>query len=204
MEDNYYIISKESVEEIKVKGSRFIGRSFIVSNPDEAMEQLNKIKKIEYAATHNCYAYHIGIDPQKIHFKYSDDGEPSGTAGKPIYDILHGSGLTNILVVVTRYFGGTKLGTGGLVKAYGETAKLVIEKSGRKELFITDILNFEIEFPLYDQFLKIANRIGATVLDSVFTDHVTLKIEIRQSQTANFKQDLIELTSGKINIESEN
>ena len=137
MDDLFYTIKSPAVYEIKVKGSRFIGETELVRNPDEALGALEHIRKREHAATHHCFAYRIGAGSQMT-CKYSDDGEPNGTAGRPIHDVLRGRGLTNTLVVVTRYYGGTKLGTGGLMKAYSEAARRGVEQSGLCEDFVTE------------------------------------------------------------------
>ncbi|MCK4606997.1 MAG: YigZ family protein, partial [candidate division Zixibacteria bacterium] len=118
MDDQYYEIAGPARIEIKRKGSRFIAETGAVSSVEEAHEQLETVRSREHAATHHCYAYRVGI-ADEARFKYSDDGEPGGTAGRPIYDVICGCEVTNALLVVTRYFGGTKLGTGGLARAYG-------------------------------------------------------------------------------------
>ena len=203
MTDHYLTIELESEEEIKIKNSRFIGRTFIVSTLDEMNEQLSAIRKREYNANHNCYAYIIGID-KNPQFKYSDDGEPGGTAGKPIYDFAKGSGATNLLVIITRYFGGTKLGTGGLVKAYGECAKLVLEKSGLKDNYITDKFSVILEFPLYNSLQQLINRIGAAQINADFSDRVFVQLEIRQTLSEKLLNEIRELSKGKAIIEKIN
>ncbi|MFZ5979741.1 MAG: IMPACT family protein [Candidatus Zixiibacteriota bacterium] len=200
MEDRFYTIEKEARAELKIKGSRFIGESFLVHTPDEAFDRLNAVRKREYAATHHCYAWQTGLREQTA-FKYSDDGEPNGTAGKPIYDVVLGGELTDILLVVTRYFGGTKLGTGGLARAYGDTAKQTLEKSGRKENFLKTRFRLELEFSLYDRWLKKIHALGATVTDSDFAERVTLTAEIRQSKADQLEASFIELTGGKGKID---
>ena len=108
------VITSEATAEVVEKKSRFIANLFYISSEDEAESKLNEIRKKHYDAKHNCYAYVIGKDAETL--KSSDDGEPSGTAGHPMLDILKGNNLTNCIAIVTRYFGGTLLGTGGLVK----------------------------------------------------------------------------------------
>ena len=201
MDDSYLTIENESVEEIKVKGSKFIARTFLAYSVEHALDCLQTVRKKEYSATHNCYAYLIGVNPKQQQFKYSDDGEPNGTAGRPIYDVISGSGATNLLVIVTRYFGGTKLGTGGLVKAYSESAKLAVTSSGIKENFLTDKYRVEIEFSLYDRINLIVNKIGTKVVGSDFSDSVTLTLEIRKSLSSRLCEDITELSSGKAKIE---
>jgi uncharacterized YigZ family protein len=201
MDDEYYTIAREASIETKVKGSRFIGESFLATSLDQALEKLESVRRREHAATHHCYAYLVGLDGETV-FKYSDDGEPNGTAGKPIYDVVCGAGITNVLVVVTRYFGGTKLGTGGLVRAYSDAARLALEGSGKKRHFITASFRVELEFPLYDRWLKIINRLDAKALNSDFSDIVRMDIDIRRSRASELQSAFVELTAGKGKIEA--
>ncbi|MBD3258602.1 hypothetical protein GF377_09240, partial [candidate division GN15 bacterium] len=172
MDDVYRIIKTEASAEIKVKGSRFIGETCMVATVDDALFRLEAIRKREYSATHHCYAYLVGLFKDQL-LKYSDDGEPNGTAGKPIYDVIEGSGASNLLCVVTRYFGGTKLGTGGLVRAYGEAARAAMDKSGIVEQFLTRRFRLVVEFSLYDQWQRLVHDIGAQVVSSDYADVVT-------------------------------
>jgi len=201
MKDHYCTIASEAVEEIKVKGSRFIGRIFEVTTDEEMTTQLTAIRKLEYNASHNCYAYLIGIDEKQRLFKYSDDGEPNGTAGKPIYDVLNGTGVTNALLIITRYFGGTKLGTGGLVKAYSECAKKTVESAGVKDNYLCDILAVELEFPMYNQFQLLLQKTGATQREADFSDIVKVEVEIRQTKCKKLIDEITGLTNGKAKIE---
>jgi len=200
MDDLFYTIKTPSQHEIKVKGSRFLAESELVRSVEEVQATLERIRKREYAATHHCYAYRVGLF-DGMTFKYSDDGEPSGTAGRPIYDVISGHDLNNILVVVTRYYGGTKLGTGGLVRAYSEAAKLVIKKSGLKENFITEALRLKIGFSLYDQLVRILHRYSATQTRADYSDVVTLVLEIRKSKVDELITEIVGLTGGKVKIE---
>jgi uncharacterized YigZ family protein len=200
MDDHYLTIAGEAATETKVKGSRFIGETFLVVSVDQAQEKLRAVRKREHAATHHCYAYRVGYGSDAA-FKYSDDGEPNGTAGKPIYDVVCGRELTNILVVVTRYFGGTKLGTGGLVRAYSEAAGWAVEKSGAKDNYLTDRFRIELDFKHYDQWARIANRLDAKVIKSDYSDVVTMEVEIRRTRSDELKAACTELTAGKGKIE---
>jgi uncharacterized YigZ family protein len=199
MDDSYFTIAAETSVELKFKNSRFIGETFLVSSAEEALEKLASVKKREYAANHHCYACRVGL-PKEIVFKYSDAGEPSGTAGKPIYDQLAGADVTNTLIVVTRYFGGTKLGTGGLTHAYIDTAKAALEKSGRSEHFILIHFDLTLDFGHYDRWQKILSRLGAAVVDSSFSDVITMQVAIRCSRADELKAAFIELTAGKAHI----
>ncbi len=203
MDDCYSTIDRAAVAETKVKGSRFIARAILAGTVEEARTHLEQVRKQEHAATHNCYAYIVGVPRENARYKYSDDGEPSGTAGKPIYDVIGGSNLTNVLLVVTRYFGGTKLGTGGLVKAYSEAAALALKKSGTRQQFITDRLKVQIDFSTYDHLKKTADRLGAIEVETDFSDKVRLILEIRQSRTEQLAAEISELSKGKARIEKE-
>ena len=200
MEDAYLTIASEAHSESKVKGSRFIGESFLVRSADEATARLDTVRKREFQATHHCYAYIVGL-PGNQQYKYSDDGEPGGTAGRPIYDTLLGRDLTDTLVVVTRYFGGTKLGTGGLARAYSDAARTVLELSGVKTVYITKRFRCDLEFSLYDTWLREMHKLGADVVESKFAERVTLTLEIRLSQADRLAAAFVHLTSGKGSLE---
>lgn len=196
MSDTYHTIAREAQTESKVKGSRFIGETYLVSTAEEALEALEKVRKREYSATHHCYAWVTGRENESA-FKYSDDGEPNGTAGKPIYDVVTGAEVTNVLCVVTRYFGGTKLGTGGLVRAYGDAAREAMAASGRRQHFVQDHYQLTFEFSLYDKLLQVLHALKANVEDSQFTDQVSLRVAIRQSRSKDLIAQYIETTSGR-------
>ena len=123
--EEYLALVEAGQDEIIEKKSRFIGYAVPAESEEEALAAVEKIKKKHYDARHNCYAFSIGTGPQPL-LRFSDDGEPQGTAGKPILEVIGGSGVRNVCIVVTRYFGGTLLGTGGLVRAYTEAAKAAL------------------------------------------------------------------------------
>lgn len=201
MDDAYFTIQQSAKAEIKRKGSRFIGEAILVETDKEAIEQLERIRKREHAATHHCYAWRIGLDWGEIRFKYSDDGEPSGSAGRPIYDVLCGQELTSLLLVVTRYYGGAKLGTGGLARAYGDTATATLGKAGRLQRFVMDSIEVVIDFGLYDRLIKLIYSYGALQSSADFSEQVTLEIQVRQSRTEALINNIVELSSGKAVIE---
>lgn len=200
MDDVYFTIQQSAKAEIKRKGSRFIGEALLAESVEEATEQLNQIKKREHAATHHCYAWRVGLDTD-VRFKYSDDGEPSGSAGRPIYDVLCGRGLTNLLLVVTRYYGGTKLGTGGLVRAYGDATTDTLDKAGRLERFVMGSIRVVIDFGLYDRLAKLIHSYGAQQSRADYSDRVTLEFQVRQSRVEALINDIVEISSGKAAIE---
>jgi uncharacterized YigZ family protein len=199
MDDVYFTIWKPAHYEMKIKGSRFLSESEIVTSPDEVQTVLEKIRKREHAATHHCYAYRLGLF-EKTRFKYSDDGEPSGTAGSPIFDVIRGHKLTNILVVVTRYFGGTKLGTGGLVKAYSDAVRQVIELSGIRKCYLTESFNIEMDFSSYDLITKLLPRFDANKINATFSDCVLLELEVRKSKADLLLAEITKLSSGNAKI----
>ena len=200
MEDTFITIDHNDRAEIKVKGSRFIAESFLADTLEAALVKLDSVRKREFQATHHCYAYVLGMTlaPQ---FKYSDDGEPSGTAGRPIYDLIVGRSLTNLLVVVTRYFGGTKLGAGGLVHAYSDAARAVLERSGTRTNYVTCRFRCVLDFALYDSWQRELHRLEATVADARFAERVTMLVDIRQSRARRLASAFAEVTSGKGQLE---
>jgi len=200
MDDKYYTISQNAQHEIKVKGSRFIAECGVATSIDEASQLLDAVRKREHAATHHCYAWQVGLFNQQT-FKYSDDGEPSGTAGRPIYDVIHGRELNNLIMIVTRYYGGTKLGTGGLVRAYSEAAIGAVEKAGKKENYITNRIIVKIEFSLYDQLVRLISKHGAKQVSADYSDIVTLNLEIRLTRSDDLINKIIQFSSGKAIIE---
>jgi uncharacterized YigZ family protein len=198
--DCYKTIQKRAEAEIKIKGSKFIGRTESIATAQDADEFLNSLRKKYYDATHHCFAYRVGIG-NDCAFRYSDDGEPNGTAGRPIYDRLDGADLTNLIVVVTRYFGGTKLGTGGLTRAYSESAQKVIENAGIIEKFIYEKIAMIIPFPDYNNVERLIRKSGAKITDQDFAENVRLTADIRKSLAEKLKTDLIDLTSGRVKFE---
>ncbi len=202
MSDKYFTITKTAKAETKVKGSKFISEAALVADAADAREYLESVRKREYDATHHCFAYQVGVG-SNAEFKYSDDGEPNGSAGKPIHDCIAGRGLTNIIVVVTRYYGGTKLGTGGLVRAYSEAALLALEKAGKTVNYITDSIRLTIEFSFYDKILKLVEKLDAKQTGSDFSEKVTMTVQMRKSLTEQFEKEITDITHGTVLIEKQ-
>jgi uncharacterized YigZ family protein len=196
--DSFFTLAGESSHEIKIKGSRFIALGHHAESEAEAMEILDDIRKREHAATHHCFAYVIGVGREI--FKYGDDGEPTGTAGRPIYQAVTGKNLTDVLVVVVRYFGGVKLGTGGLTRAYAQAAGELLDRAGIVEKLICNRLTFSIPFSIYDRILRIINDSGYRIIDQDFAEQVTMIIDVRKSHTERFIGRFTELTGGRIGI----
>lgn len=199
--DSFHTIKEPSEIEIKIKASRFIGRAFPCQSESEADEMLGGIRKKYYDASHHCFAWRIGLEKEQK-FRYSDAGEPSGTAGRPIYDRIEGKDLTNLIVIVTRYFGGTKLGTGGLTHAYSETAALAIEKAGVVERYLTDDIRFVVPYPDYGVVERlIYGHDGQLVSQDMSSGTPILTVRLRLSLIKNFKDKITDVTSGRIKFE---
>lgn len=199
MEERYKILYRGGEGELVEKKSRFIATTRPVESEEEAAAFIEEMKKKYWDARHNCSAYVIGERGQTS--RCSDDGEPSQTAGRPMLDVLLGAGVRNICVVVTRYFGGVLLGTGGLVRAYsgavqeGLKASVILEKClGRKLIITTD----------YNGIGKIqytAAQLGVHILDTQYTDQVVVTIMTPVSQAEQLKKQITEKTNGKALME---
>lgn len=192
--DIYYTIEKEVSSEIKIKQSRFIANAAPVTNKESAMEYLEQIRSKYFDATHNCFAYLIGQDENE--YRAADDGEPSGSAGKPILFSIKKFELSDIIVVVTRYFGGTKLGVGGLVRAYSEAADIALEKSKIKEIHITKRIKITCAYEELSSVKRLVDN-EAVSFSEEYTDKVVIFAEIHLSKTENFIKTLIANTNGR-------
>jgi uncharacterized YigZ family protein len=193
------IVYKEGTGEIVEKKSRFIASIFPAENEEEALMYIAQIRKKHYDARHNCFAYIIG-ENQEIE-RCSDDGEPSGTAGRPMLDMLKGQDIHNVVAIVTRYFGGTLLGTGGLVRAYTAAMKeglsacvLMEQKSGYRVSIHTDYNDLgKIQY--------ILRTLGLTELDTVYSDNVEMVLLIPEEKIEEAERELTEKTAGKAKVE---
>lgn len=197
MSFKYNGILENGTDEFIEKKSKFIGYAFKVENEEEALEILEKIKKKHNDATHNCSAYIIGED--KLIQRYNDDGEPSGTAGVPILEVLKKEDLTNIMVIVTRYFGGILLGAGGLVRAYTKGAKIAIDAS--KKVKMTEYNNISIKYD-YTYHGAIQNYLIKNqhiIINENFTDKVEISIHLLEEDRKTI-DDLKNMTNGTIEI----
>jgi uncharacterized YigZ family protein len=189
-------ISREAESAIEIKRSRFIGRSFKPATPDEALAIVKRIRETWRDATHHCWAYRVGTTGEQA--RYDNSGEPRGTAGPPILDVLRHNNLTNTLVVVTRYYGGTKLGAGGLVRAYGEAAKRALEASGLTELRLIKKIRAPLPYNLLSQLESYMAREGFEITARDFGEYVVLTLEIPSDQEVDFRSFYTGLVSGKL------
>lgn len=165
--------------EVVEKKSKFIANIFYVESREEAEEKIKEVNKKYHDARHNCYAYRI-VTEEGVTEKASDDGEPSGTAGGPMLNILSKNNLGNVLVVVTRYFGGILLGTGGLVKAYSSACALGLEEAGIIEKNIGELYKIEINYTDVDKFKYFAKNNDIVILKEEYLENVILEIAIKE------------------------
>ena len=199
MLDKYKTIQHEASIEIIEKKSKFIATVLPVFNQEEADLSLQKLRKIYYDATHNCFAYQIG-EKDEVQ-RSSDDGEPQGTAGKPILDVLKGEEVKNTLICVTRYFGGTLLGTGGLVRAYGKAAKEGLYAAGLIEKRRIRLLNLQMNYSLSGKVQYLLNDKGYVIRNTVYLESVTFETEVPVTEEAFFCKWLIENTNAEVSIQ---
>lgn len=192
------LVPAESIRrELKVKNSRFIVSLQPVFHVEEAREFIRQIEAEYPDASHNVPVYIIGTGSSIVAHS-SDDGEPSGTAGRPALAVLEGSGLGNVAVVVTRYFGGIKLGTGGLVRAYSDSVKLVVESVPRARIVEGELFLLEIPYTLLDQIQYAFNQQGITVQDREFGGQVILTVFVTEALRSWFLDEISNVSSGKI------
>lgn len=197
MTDLYLTILQPVSHSLKVKGSRFIGWASPVHDRDEAESFLRNVQKKYHDATHHCHAYRLGIRDSS-ECRYNDDGEPSGTAGKPILDALEGRKLTNCICVVTRYFGGTKLGTGGLARAYGECARETLSKCKIIEQYLAVSLSLVFDYDLTGTIMPLLSKYQCQIINTKYGAKTTMIMRIRQSHYLAFQNDVINQSAGKV------
>jgi uncharacterized YigZ family protein len=186
--NEFVTISEHDTAEIIEKKSRFIANIFHVENIEQVEEQLNKIKKQHYSARHNCYAYRI-IKNDMIIEKSSDDGEPSGTAGAPMLNILSKNNLCNILIVVTRYFGGILLGTGGLARAYSDATLKVIQQAKKEKNCKGYKLEILLEYSSFESFKYYCKNNGINIINSNYNENINTIIELNEESKNKLLED---------------
>ena len=200
MTESYINLLRGGEGEIVEKKSRFIGQIRPVNSEEEAYAFIEEVKKKHYDARHNCFAFSVGADMPLLRF--SDDGEPQGTAGKPILEVITSSEIHNICIVVTRYFGGTLLGTGGLVRAYTDAAKAALINCKTK--LIELLIPTEIRTN-YNDMGKIQYILGnhkIKILDTIYADNVLMKVNIRKSDADGIIKEITDATSARAGIET--
>ncbi|MDY4903068.1 MAG: YigZ family protein [Treponema sp.] len=179
-----------------IKNSRFIAEVFPVANQSEAREMLGRQKQRYFDATHVVHAFITGLSGEVNGM--SDDGEPSGTAGRPVLDVLKGSGITNILLTVTRYFGGILLGTGGLVHAYSDSAKAVLAACKSEPYVEKSIFSFTCGYELYEGIKRALSKFNLSEVEESFADSVMVKGKIFSAQAEECSALVKNLSKGKV------
>ena len=191
---DYKTVGTVSHDTIYEKKSEFIGYISHAKTERDAQAFLASVRKKHYDARHACYAYII--KDEKIE-RQSDDGEPQKTAGMPILEVLRHSGLEDVIIVVVRYFGGTLLGTGGLVRAYTRAAQAAVASADILSYSLCVDLSVEVEYPLYDRLMNICQSRGAKVLDTQYTDKVSVKVRMVSGTETELVNDIEVLTKGR-------
>ncbi len=189
--------AKTAEKQIIIERSRFIGKVFTVKTEDEAREYINSVKKEHPFATHNCYAY---VAERGAIARFSDDGEPQGTAGMPMLEVLKNRGLSDTLVVITRYFGGIKLGAGGLVRAYSSTAAAALDEAGVEELRPSNVIKVVVAYDKYSAFLKFCEKRTIITTDTAYGENVEITVAVPTEDAAEFKENLTDFMAGKVEI----
>lgn len=179
----------------KEKGSKFIGFAYPVSDEKELKSALLHLKELHPKATHHCYAFRIGMNGEN--YRANDDGEPSGSAGLPIYNQLLAHEITNALVVVIRYYGGTKLGVSGLVKAYKESAKLALEESEIITKELESEVSIQFNFNQQNLIFTLLNKFDGKILDFLTDEQCTIIAKIKTSQKEKISEQLSEMQNIK-------
>lgn len=191
---DYLTLAKESSDEFIEKRSRFIGYAKPVKTQDEAMDFINSIRSKHWDATHNVYAYVLREGQSR---RYSDDGEPSGTAGVPVLDVLLKENITDCVVVATRYFGGVLLGAGGLVRAYSHTSKIAVEAAGIIKMSVCSVMSVTCDYNFYGRLSSLIPEYGGITEDTDFGENVTVKFYLPKANEPLFEAKLVDSSLGK-------
>jgi uncharacterized YigZ family protein len=197
IQDQYFQMKQQCRLEDRTKGSRFIATAKPVATEAEATAFIEDLRKEFHDATHNAFAWKVGYGKNQ-RYRYSDDGEPSGTAGLPILKAIDARGVSNVCVVLTRYFGGVKLGTGGLMRSYGKMAADLLRTSELEKKFFTELLKFSVAFDFVNVVHNIINNFDSELKDSQYGEKVMFVVEVRASQLGAFKKKLTDGTNGQV------
>ena len=185
MKDFYHTIQSPAIDEQNIQRSRFIGYCYPVASAEEALERISELRKEHYSATHVCWAYSI-YGAKEYETRSNDDGEPSGTAGKPILGRLLSRDLTNVAVAVVRYFGGVKLGTSGLIDAYRSTTELVLDKATVREVILYSSVTLSFQMDLMGPVMLLVKNHGAEIIAQDYTSQYHLTVQLRQGDMPAF------------------
>lgn len=198
MKDVYRTINGYGEDEVIINKSKFIGYSSPINNEDDAFKFIESIKTKHRDATHNVYAYVLGEDSNIQRF--NDDGEPSGTAGIPVLEVIKKENLRNMVVVVTRYFGGIKLGGGGLIRAYTKGAKIAIDAGVIVDMTIHKMVNIIIAYTLLGKMENFLNLNGFKTEEIIYKEDVEIYLYVTNSMIEQFNQDVMNITNGNVDI----
>lgn len=192
--EEYLVPTGFGEDEFVEKKSRFIGRAWLVESEEEALQKIQEMKKQHYDATHNCWAYIIRDGA----VRFSDDGEPGGTAGMPMLQVLQREGLYNVVCVVTRYFGGILLGAGGLVRAYTKGAKIAVDAAGKSMKRVWTVLYIPCPYPFYERVKLEIEKFDGIIRKTDFGAEVELEVLFPEAQANPFLDKLTDMTSGTV------
>ena len=196
MMKTYKTLLKAASDEVVINKSRFIGHAAPVKTAEEALDFLGRIRSQYRDASHNCYAYIIGQNAGVM--RYSDDGEPGGTAGMPIIEVMKARGVVDCAVVVTRYFGGVLLGAGGLVRAYSHTCALALNAAQVCEMHPTEKWLFEVAYPLWDKVQHTLRALPVRQEGVEFTTAVAFELSMKAADSQTVQAELTRITDGRI------
>ena len=194
--DTYLTLEKPAEAIFKDKGSKFLAYAYPVENDQQIKEILNQLKKEHHTANHHCYAYRLGAD--KMNFRANDDGEPNNTAGKPILGQIQSNDLTNVLIVVVRYFGGTLLGVSGLINAYKNSAADVIKVSSIIEKQILFNYSIQFYFEHLDDVMKLLKQLDCKITNQQFDNNCEISFSIRKANSEQCEEKLKKIEGLKL------
>jgi uncharacterized YigZ family protein len=196
MIDTYKTVSGISEGYLVEQRSRFIAYALPVGTPEEVKEKVDAIRKQHYSARHVCWAYMLGVE--RTRFRVNDDGEPSSTAGKPIVGVINSHGLTDVLIVVVRYFGGVKLGTSGLIVAYRAAAQDAVAHAEIIEKTVDEDITITFEYPFLNGVMKIVKEDNPRIVSQQFDRDCVMTLRIRQSEAGKLREKLLKVESTKV------
>jgi len=195
IEDQYLTLAAPCTAELRERASKFLAYAFPITTETDCQTSLDEVRKLHPKATHHCYAWRLGMD--KNRYRANDDGEPGGTAGRPILGQIDSFGLTNVLIVVVRYFGGTKLGTSGLIQAYKASAAEALQQAEIVEKTIESVYQLTFHYALMNNLMGAIKKAGFQLLKQEFTDDSGLvEVAIRKSEADAALLQLKALTAG--------
>ncbi|MBA7516714.1 IMPACT family member YigZ [subsurface metagenome] len=196
MKDSYKTFGKESKGQHKDKGSKFYAFGYHVATVEEAKSHIENLRKRYHDARHHCFAYHIGHD--NITYRINDDGEPSGTAGRSIYGRIKAHELSNIVIVVVRYFGGTLLGTSGLIKAYRSAAESCIMNAKIIECTIDSFFEIHFQYEQINKVMRLVKNESLKIINQVFDTNCKMELSVRQAKYGKVTKQFLEIENLKL------